>query len=186
MRKYATLWTLFILFQHLAYGKYVIKGFIYDSQGNVYCNTIINHRLLNLESSFEALAFFYAVILLLRPDSRPIWRCSIFLMACAILTNLATHFYLRGNMMSGLMSFIESGGIVRFLTNSSYSFDRLFTLPRGSIGFSKVISYFRYKSEYAVHDGTIVLVLVWIVGASVLLISFFSWMSKCTRIKTIR
>ena len=67
-----------------------------DSKWNYFYT--IHHTLPEFEAAFYFLALFCALLLLFRPSSRVFWSCSIGLMACTLLTNLAG--YMHEHMMA--------------------------------------------------------------------------------------
>jgi hypothetical protein len=184
LRKWAALWLLLVLLNGLFYGPLVIKGFIWDLNGEIAWDTLLNHRLINLGRSFCALAMFSALFLLLRPTWRPLWRGSLGLMAGAALTNLGIHMHLHMHIgrgvMSGLKSFVTSGDIAHALAEKSFTVGSLVDSFSYSVGFQKA-GYLIWTGDhawsgkypdYAAHDGTVVVSAVWILGLSALLTGF--------------
>ena len=164
-RKRAVLWLSAILVQPLIYNTYLIKGWCYDARGNPDPAAIYNHQLWHAEQAFGAVALLCAILLLLQPASRILWRLSVGLMACALLTNITNHVHLRGGLLSGLKSFASSGGIVEFLETGSS--------PMGELvgGLERKIILIP-ESLWALHGTSLVLAVLGTIAAAALLAWF--------------
>ena len=164
-RKRAVLWLSAILVQPLLYNTYLIKGWCYDARGNPDPAVIYNHQAWHAEQAFGAVALLCAFLLFLQPASRILWRLSVGLMACALLTNITNHVHLRDGLLSGLRSFAGSGSIVKFLKTGRSPMDELID------GLERKIVFIP-ESLWTLHGAPLVLSVLGTIAAAALLAWF--------------
>lgn len=171
-RKWQALWLLIVLLNPLFYGTHVVKGYIYDDDGKPVYGALLNHHLAHVEQTFCALSLLCAILLLLKPVSRVFRRCSVGLMACALLTSVISHVQLSGGLVRGLESFASSGRAVRFLTTGRPPTDGLFDATMRSTGL-KLVADFIPKLSAVVQDWPITAMAIGILAA----LAIVAWIS---------